>query len=438
MANVAIYWDFENIHASLATLQLGKDWYRDNRFEKQPKLVEIAPIMEYAASLGNININRAYANWTQFVGYGADLQTHAIDLIQLYPRGSHGKNGADIRLATDVIEDIGRHPQIDTVLVVGGDSDYIAIAQRVRERGHRVVGIGVQQTTNRYWIASCNEFKFYASLQAKVAAPETERPPESQASGQAVAVSTEGKDHQALRAAHDLLRRAMNQLMSQSAGAPVKRALVKTMMLRLDPAFDEADLGFKTFTEFLLEASEVVGVKPAQPDYLVSLNGAKASSAGTSSEPANGSDYAEMLQQQGIQLPMPEVWDVAMEETFGLIGGGRFVPSPEDYKQGLAVRLSARGIQANAAQVKRVVNVLWRTSLLRLDGQAGRTNLVADVADASDLSMRVRLALAERILEKARRKLDAGELARILFGSADHRSKAETLLEALKQENGRT
>jgi len=57
MANIAIYWDFENIHASLATLQNGKDWYRDNRFEKQPKLVDIGPIMEYAASLGNININ---------------------------------------------------------------------------------------------------------------------------------------------------------------------------------------------------------------------------------------------------------------------------------------------------------------------------------------------------------------------------------------------
>ncbi len=438
MANVAIYWDFENIHASLAGLQLGRDWYRDNRFEKQPRLVNIAPIMEYAASLGNININRAYANWTQFVGYGADLQTHAIDLVQLYPRGSHGKNGADIRLATDVIEDIGRHPQIDTVLVVGGDSDYIAIAQRVRERGHRVVGIGVQQTTNRYWIASCNEFKFYASLQAKVATQEPLPAAVPRAPALPAPEAPADKEQQALKAAHDLLRRAMNQLLGQSAGAPVKRALVKTMMLRLDPAFDESDLGFKTFTEFLLGANKVVSVKAAQPDYLVSLNGAKTANAGTCPNPANGADFGEILRQQGIQVPEPGLWEAAIEETFKLVGAGRFLPSREDFRESLATRLAAHGFEAAPAQAKRILHLLWSSKLVDLDSENGSMKIVAEAESPAALATLLRQALARRIVGKLCGPADAASLARTLFWSESRRSDAQSILDTIGTGNGST
>jgi hypothetical protein len=45
--NVAIYWDFENIHASFCSVRLGSDWYRKNRFSKQPKLVDIRAVMAF-------------------------------------------------------------------------------------------------------------------------------------------------------------------------------------------------------------------------------------------------------------------------------------------------------------------------------------------------------------------------------------------------------
>jgi hypothetical protein len=170
MGSLAIYWDFENIHASLGNLRHDdKNWYRRHRGEAQPEIVQIEVVMEYAASIGDVNINRAYGNWITFANYAANLQRHAIDLVQLFDRGPHGKNGADIRLAIDVIDDVLRHDQIGTVLVVGGDSDYIAIAQRVRARGLRVVGIGVDGATNPYWIHSCTEFKLYDVLASRSA-----------------------------------------------------------------------------------------------------------------------------------------------------------------------------------------------------------------------------------------------------------------------------
>lgn len=167
MTNVAVYWDFENIHASLCSRAKGPLWYRENIFSKQPHLVDVNSIMQYIAELGNVNINRAYANWSFLHAYSDDLQNYAIDLIQLFPRGRFGKNGADIRMSIDIIEDIAINPHIDTVVLIGGDSDYISVAQKVRQKGLTIIGIGVQETTNQYWVKSCNEFKYYSSLLVK-------------------------------------------------------------------------------------------------------------------------------------------------------------------------------------------------------------------------------------------------------------------------------
>lgn len=162
---IAVYWDFENIHLSLGNQQFGSESMKASRFQKQARLMDIPAIMEWIESLGQVRLNRAYANWSFLSAYSHDLQTHCIDLVQLFHRGSHAKNGADIRLAVDVVEDLGRHDhQIDLVIVIGGDSDYIAVAQKVREQGHHIYGLGVQDTTNPYWVRACHQFKFYHEL----------------------------------------------------------------------------------------------------------------------------------------------------------------------------------------------------------------------------------------------------------------------------------
>ena len=125
-------------------------------------------IMEFIAALGLVNINKAYADWSSFYKYSPSLQEFSIDLVQLFPRGRHGKNGSDIRMSIDVIEDLSLHQHLDTIVVIGGDSDYIAIAQKVRQRGKTIIGIGVKETTNQYWIKSCNEFKFYSGILVRV------------------------------------------------------------------------------------------------------------------------------------------------------------------------------------------------------------------------------------------------------------------------------
>src|SRR6202035_6189056 len=102
---VALYWDFENLHAGVLELRYGPDYYATVRNRPQEPLIDIEAIMDFAATYGDVVINRAYNNWQFYSRYRDQLLVHAADLIQLFPKGSHSKNGADIRLALDALDD---------------------------------------------------------------------------------------------------------------------------------------------------------------------------------------------------------------------------------------------------------------------------------------------------------------------------------------------
>src|SRR6478609_8767254 len=92
------------------------------------------------------------------------LTTATVDLGELFPAAAYGKNGADIRLAVDAVEDMFRLPDLTHVVIVGGDSDYIALAQRCKRLGRYVVGIGVAGASSQSLAAACDEFLTYDGL----------------------------------------------------------------------------------------------------------------------------------------------------------------------------------------------------------------------------------------------------------------------------------
>jgi uncharacterized LabA/DUF88 family protein len=162
---VALYWDFENLHAGLCEEQDPGAYARpDNRFKVQEPLVDVQAVVDLAASLGPVVIHRAYCNWQFFGRYRDVLLQNAIDLVQLFPPGGSAKNGADIRLCLDAMEDLARFPHVATVVVVSGDSDFTPLAQKVRAAGRQVVGVGTRQATNRHWASACHAFHYYDAL----------------------------------------------------------------------------------------------------------------------------------------------------------------------------------------------------------------------------------------------------------------------------------
>ena len=164
--SVALYWDFENLHAALVEERAGEGAYAkpDARFRVQEPLVDIQAIVDLAASLGPLAINRAYANWQYFGRYRDALLQGAIDLVQMFPPGAAAKNGADIRLGLDALEDVARFAHIGTVVVVSGDSDFMPLALKLKAAGLTVIGIGARANTNRHWARICHEFRYYDSL----------------------------------------------------------------------------------------------------------------------------------------------------------------------------------------------------------------------------------------------------------------------------------
>lgn len=165
-SSVALYWDFENLHASLSEARWGEGSYGrpDGRFKLQEPLIDVQAVVDLAASLGPLAINRAYCNW-QFMGRYRDALLQAgMELIQLFPPGGAAKNGADIRLCLDAMEDLGHLSHLGTVMVVGGDSDFLPLAQKIKASGRTLVGVGTQRSTNRHWASSCHQFYYYDEL----------------------------------------------------------------------------------------------------------------------------------------------------------------------------------------------------------------------------------------------------------------------------------
>lgn len=183
---VALYFDFDNIVISRYDQVHGEGAYRKDTSRGRAvnpgtqtaerlvtATVDIDAVLDFAATFGTIAIARAYADWSTPVNasYRGQLIDRAVDLVQLFPL-SATKNGADIRLAVDAVEDMFRIDDLSHIVIVAGDSDYVALAQKAKRLGRYVVGIGVAGGTSRALTASCDEYADYDALLTTDAAVE--------------------------------------------------------------------------------------------------------------------------------------------------------------------------------------------------------------------------------------------------------------------------
>jgi uncharacterized LabA/DUF88 family protein len=270
---VAVYIDFDNIvisrygkvHPKFRGDKL-KDITAVHGTELGKRLkeatVDVGAILDYASSFGLITVSRAYADWSTYVNaaYREQLIERAVDLVQLFPTTQSLKNGADIRLAIDVIEDLFRLPDITHVVVVAGDSDYIAVAQRVRRLNRYVVGIGVADSSSPSLAAACNEFAYYENLPGLDDDDDLE--PEAAALIKTTASVAAPAPSQKLTPTN-LLRRAVKLVPSKDDDEWKGLPQLKEQIRRIDPSFSEQALGYASFTKFLQSRHNVVELSTA-------------------------------------------------------------------------------------------------------------------------------------------------------------------------------
>lgn len=268
---VAVYIDFDNIVISRYDQLFGSGaWRKDNARNRilgsktptdidkrlDDARVDIGAIIEYATTFGDVVVSRAYADWSApaNASYQGQLVNRAIDLTQLF-NASGTKNGADIRLAVDVVDDLFRLETITDVMIVAGDSDYIPLVVRCKRMGRRVIGLGITGSTSASLVNACDEFTYYDQV------PGVERA--KPASAGRVAASSKPRVETPAATTSDpadaataLLVRALQLIDDKNDEEWQTNGEVKSQMIRLDPSFKEKPLGFKSFTDFLNSSAE--------------------------------------------------------------------------------------------------------------------------------------------------------------------------------------
>jgi hypothetical protein len=182
------------------------------------------------------------------------LLHHAVELIQLFPPGAAAKNGADIKLCLDATEDMIRFPHVETLVIIGADSDFLPVSQKVKAAGRTLVGVGIEAATNRHWAHSCHEFRYYDRLVETDGATVVGELDETRAT---TAVPP---------GALDLVRRAITRLAANKGEPWVLKATIRPMVMRLDPTFDEKAYGVATFSALLKKYETALEVRKGQFD----------------------------------------------------------------------------------------------------------------------------------------------------------------------------
>jgi hypothetical protein len=292
---VAVYLDFDNIVISRYDQVNGRNSFQRDKakgLDQHPDrleraTVDVGAIIDFASSFGTLVLTRAYADWSADLNaaYRGQLVGRAVDLVQLFPAAAYGKNGADIRLAVDTVEDMFRLPDLTHVVIVAGDSDYIALAQRCKRLGRYVVGIGVAGSSSRSLAAACDDFVIYDSLpgvpafepepveEAEVdAEPEAEvAPPKKRRRAARPADNEEPEPPDPQAAATALLQRALQIGLEKDDADWLHNSAVKAQMKRMDPSFSEKSLGFRSFSDFLRSRSDVVELDESSTTRMVRL-----------------------------------------------------------------------------------------------------------------------------------------------------------------------
>jgi uncharacterized LabA/DUF88 family protein len=249
---IAVFIDFDNIEIGVKTT-LGAPF-------------DIGAILEAIKERGEVVTKIAYGDWKRAGDHGRLLSQHAIRMVQrnLTPGGD--KNGADINLALDALEMAFTHDHINAFVIVGGDSDFITLVEKLKQYDRKVFVVGGRQFTSLVMQRNCHEFIAYENLMGATRRASGGGGSRSRAGAPAAPVAAD------LDKALPLVKRALKVLADREVTPQL--GLLKSTLLQLDSTFSERDYGSSTFRDFIEKVAErgLVTLKQAGRSVLVELS----------------------------------------------------------------------------------------------------------------------------------------------------------------------
>src|SRR5216117_2581505 len=220
--NIAVFIDFDNIEIGVKTT-LGQQF-------------DVGTILEAIKERGEVVTKIAYADWTRAGEYSRSLTQHAIRLVQRNLTPGVDKNGADINLALDALEMAFTHPHINAYVIVGGDSDFLSLVEKLKTYDKKVFIVGGRAFTSMILQKNCHEFIAYENLhgvrRAAAAAARDTRTPQAPLASLAA---------QPIAQAFAIVKRALKVLAEREVSP--QTGLLKSTLLQLDSTFSERNYG---------------------------------------------------------------------------------------------------------------------------------------------------------------------------------------------------
>ena len=271
---IAVFIDFDNIEIGVkSTLQ---------------REFDVAAVLDALKERGEIVTKIAYANWGRQDTFTRQLSEHAVQMVQRDPSPRGDKNGADINLALDALEMAFTHDHINAFAIVSGDSDFIALVNKLKQYDKRVYVVGGRAFTSTILQKNCHEFISYEAL--LVETPKHSRPPLPLPQTQSPAqIQPQSGPLQSpppferrgqrrpppleLSLAMPLVDRAL-QVLERREVRP-QLGLLKSTMLQLDSTFSEKAYGAGSFTDFVekLQKADLVNVTGGEGRYMIMRKG---------------------------------------------------------------------------------------------------------------------------------------------------------------------
>lgn len=219
---IAVFIDFDNIEIGVKST-LGQHF-------------DVGAVLEALKERGEVVTKVAYGDWTRAGDYSRSLTQHAIHMVQrnLTPGGD--KNGADINLALDALEMAFTHSHINAFVIVGGDSDFMALVEKLKQYDRKVFVVGGRAFTSVILQRNCTEFIAYENL-VNVTSTIPRKP------------GTRAKAEAPVTQAVALVRRALKVLSDREVSPQL--GVLKSTLLQLDSTFSEREYGASTFRDFV-------------------------------------------------------------------------------------------------------------------------------------------------------------------------------------------
>ncbi len=387
-SQVAVFFDFENVAITAEEVY--------GRFD-------LGAIMTAAEQWGRCTIRRAYCDWTGFESYQQDLIEHSVELTQLFRYSArHRKNAADIQMVVDALEAAFAHPEIATFVLVTGDSDFSAVARKLRAYGKIVVGMGLRQSTSEVLVKACDHFVLYDTL---------------------IEPDTRTAAHR-LERARLLLLGAMRTLLPQVETDVVNASQLKVMMLKMDAAFNEAELGYRQFRNFLEAQSDLVDLKMEDKVLWVALK--------PSAELAPYQDemltYRVTFSAAGLRLMDPHTRTGILQDLYHLLRD-----APATYTLGRAVlqlkaQYDADNVLRSREEVQDVVRLMKYPDVFRDPPQSWQLDhlTLQPGLTAQDFVDHCECAYLMALIEK-NITIQPDLLALLIFGTLDQEARVERL-----------